>query len=152
MSIGKRLLLLRTQSNQTQRELARSAAIAAPYLSRLEHDRIIPSVRTLSKIAAVLGVPLTAFFNGATTIEAADRCPVSLSGRCILDESYAGRTRLPNAGSAAYSGPQLEALKLCNLLLHKGDQEVSRRLLRTMKLLLAQVESHKAKGKKGGGV
>ena len=85
MSIGKRVQLLRSQSNRTQRELARSAGLAVPYLSRLEHDHIVPSVRTLLKIAAALNVQVAAFFNGATTLDATDRCPVSLSCPRVLD-------------------------------------------------------------------
>jgi transcriptional regulator with XRE-family HTH domain len=143
LSIGKKLLLLRAQSNKTQRELARSAGLAVAYLSRLEHDHIIPSVRTLSKIAAALKVPLTAFFNGAPTHEAADRCPISLSGRCILDEQHVALSKQPSA--EGYSSLQLEVLKLCNLLLHRGDQQASLTLLITMKSLLAHIEARKAR-------
>ena len=126
--------LLRSQSNRTQRELARSAGLAVPYLSRLEHDHIVPSVRTLLKIAAALNVQVAAFFNGATTLDATDRCPVSLSGRCILDEPLVPRTSQPNGKE--YTAQQLETLKLCNLLLHTGSQEACDTLLRTAKTLL----------------
>ena len=69
MSLGKRVQLLRSQSNRTQRELARSAGLAVPYLSRLEHDHIVPSVRTLLKIAAALNVQVAAFTESKELIE-----------------------------------------------------------------------------------
>jgi len=43
---------------------------------------------------------------------------VSLSGRCILDESFVGRAARPSI-KTSYSGLQLEMLKLCNILLHR---------------------------------
>ena len=142
LSIGHRMLLLRKLSNRTQRELANCAGVAVHYISRLEHDRVMPSVRTLSKIADALNVPVTAFFNGATTFEAMDRCPVSLSGRCILDEHYVARSTQPCGEE--YSAQQLDILKLCNLLLHTADHQACCTLLTTMKSLLAQRESPKA--------
>ncbi len=139
MSIGLRVHLLRLQSNRTQRDLARAAGLAVPYLSRLEHDHIVPSVRTLLKIAAALGVQVGAFFNGATSFEAMDRCPISISGRCILDEPFVARAT--QSKGEEYTARQLETLRLCNVLLHTGDLETGLALHRTVVSLLAQAQS-----------
>ncbi len=135
--------MLRKQSNRTQRELAGAAGLAVHYISRLEHDRVMPSVRTLSKISVALNVPVTAFFNAASSFEAADRCPVSLTGRCILDEHHVARWKQPCGQE--YSAQQLDILKLCNLLVHTVDHEACWYLFTTMKSLLAQSESGKLK-------
>jgi transcriptional regulator with XRE-family HTH domain len=131
------------RAGKTQRETARSAQIAVTYLSRLENEHVSPSVRTLSKIANALDVPVASFFHDIDGSDGSDGCPVSLSGRCILDESYAGRTIQPNAANS-YSGSQLEILKLCNLILHKGNPKTFSAILATMKSLLEQIESRAA--------
>jgi len=140
LGVGKRVSWQRLRSGKTQKQLARSANIAVTYLSRLENEHVSPSVRTLSKIADALNVPITAFFNGAPDSQDGDGCPVSLSGRCILDESFVGRAVRPSI-KTSYSGLQLEMLKLCNILLHSGDQEMFAKILATMKSLQAQLDS-----------
>lgn len=137
MSVGKTIVKLRLQSKRSQRELAEATGLAVSYLSRLENDRIAPTVRTLTKVAGALGLPLTSFFESEPLLEKADRCPVSLSGSCILDQLFAGRGKKPRGNIEAYSPQQLEALRLCNLLLHTRDKELVRALVMMLKSLLA---------------
>ncbi len=147
MGIGSKIQSIRLQLKQTQKELADSSGLAVSYLSRLENDRITPTVRTLGKIAATLRVPLTAFFDRHEVLEATDRCPVSLSGKCILDQAFAGRGRGPKVSLESYSPQQLQALRLCNFLLHTQDQEMLRALVTMLKSLLALSESRSQKQK-----
>ncbi len=146
MSVGEKILQLRMQSKMTQRELAESTGLAVSYLSRLENDHIAPTVRTLRKIGAALKLPLAMFFESGEAGEPEDRCPVSLSGRCILDQLFAGRGKKPGANIETYSPQQLEALRLCNLVLHTRDKELVRALVTILKSLLAL--SEKTDGKK----
>jgi transcriptional regulator with XRE-family HTH domain len=120
----------------TQRELGEATNLAVSYLSRVENGRLTPTVPTLTKIADALSVPLTALFDAAPILEARDVCPVSLSGRCILDHLFVGRGRKLAKGIEGYSKEQLEALRLCNFLLHTGDKELLRALLTLLKGLL----------------
>ena len=142
MSVGKKIQSIRLQLKQTQRELAESSGLAVSYLSRLENGRIAPTVRTLGKIAATLRVPLTSFFDPQEVLEAADRCPVSLSGKCILDQVFTGHGRDPKVDVESYSPQQLEALRLCNFLLHTQDKELLRTLVTMLRSLLALSEAH----------
>ncbi|MBI4527610.1 MAG: helix-turn-helix transcriptional regulator [Deltaproteobacteria bacterium] len=137
MSVGKKLLKLRLQSKKTQHELGAATGMAVSYLSRLENDRIAPTVRTLSKVAGALGVPVTSFFESGAVLEETDRCPVSVSGNCILDQLFVGRGRKPKIAVEGYSPQQLEALRLCNFLLHSQDKELLRALIITLKSFLA---------------
>ncbi len=141
MGIGKKIQSVRLQLKQTQKELAESSGLAVSYLSRLENDRITPTVRTLGRIAATLRVPLASFFDRQEVLEAPDRCPVSLSGKCILDQAFAGRGRGPKVNVESYSPQQLEALRLCNFLLHTQDQEMLRALVTMLRSLLVLSES-----------
>ena len=144
MSTGKQIQSIRLQSKRTQQELAQLSGIAVSYLSRVENDRIAPTVRTLGKIARALNVPVTSFFAGDEVLEASDRCPVSLSGKCILDQVFAGRGQDPAPNVESYSPQQLQALRLCNFLLHTRDKELLRTLVTMLKSLLALSESRRA--------
>jgi len=137
MSVGRKIHQLRLESRITQRELGEATGLAVSYLSRVENGRLTPTLPTLTKIAGALSVPLTALFDATATLEARDICPVSLSGRCVLDHLFVGRGKRPTKGVEAYSREQLEALRLCNFLLHMGDKELLRTLLTILKGLLA---------------
>lgn len=123
MSLGRKIRLIRRQSSQTQRQLCQRAGLAVPHLSRIENGRIVPSTRTLNRIANALATPITSFFDAQPPLEGSDRCPVSLSGRCILDHVFVGPGRRPKIHIESYTTEQLEILRLCNFLLHSGDQE-----------------------------
>jgi len=137
MSIGNKINQLRTESHITQRELGEVTGLAVSYLSRVENDRLTPTLPTLTKIADALAIPLTVLFDEKATLEARDQCPVSLSGRCLLDHPFTGRGKRAKKGVETYSREQLKALRLCNFLLHTGDRELLRTLLMMLKGLLA---------------
>jgi transcriptional regulator with XRE-family HTH domain len=135
MTLGKRILELRLKSKRTQQQVCELTGLAVSYLSRLENDRMSPSIRTLTKISEALHVPLTSFFDGKPILEAKDRCPVSLSGQCILDQLFVGQGRKPETNLESYSPQQLEILRACNYLLHTGDKEIVKMLSLLMKSL-----------------
>ncbi len=135
MTLGKKILELRLKSKRTQQQVSQLTGLAVSYLSRLENDRMSPSIRTLTKISKALHVPLTSFFDNEPILEANDRCPVSLSGQCILDQLFVGQGRRPEANLESYSPRQLEILRACNYLLHTGDKETVKMLSLLMKSL-----------------
>lgn len=137
MNVGRKVRELRLESHITQRDLGEVTGLDVSYLSRIENGRLTPTLPTLTKIAGALSVPLTALFDAEAGLEAKDACPVSLSGRCLLDHPFTGRGKTPKTGVEAYSREQLDALRLCNLLLHAGDKELLRALLTMLKGLLA---------------
>jgi transcriptional regulator with XRE-family HTH domain len=135
MTLGKRILELRLKSKRTQQQVSQLTGLAVSYLSRLENDRMSPSIKTLTKISEALHVPLTSFFDDKPILEAKDRCPVSLSGHCILDHLFVGQGRKPEMNQESYSPQQLEILRACNYLLHTGDKEIVKMLSLLMKSL-----------------
>lgn len=58
MNIGDKIKAKRREGGLTQSELADKVGISRNYISDLENGRYIPSVKTLSKIASVLGIDL----------------------------------------------------------------------------------------------
>ncbi len=148
MSIGRRLAELRHQRGQTQRTISSATGLAVSYLSRLENGRIIPSIGTLSKIASALGVPITAFFQTEETPSSPPSCPVSLSGRCVLEVSGASPRSGKGKGGERYTDEQLELLRMWNYLLHCGDQ----RILSALTVMLDSLMLYAREGStKGGG-
>jgi len=62
--VGKHVRQLRNQLDLSLRELASRAGFSPSLLSQLENGLVSPSIHSMEKIAAVLGVTLGAFFAG----------------------------------------------------------------------------------------
>ena len=63
--IGARLLDLRQGAQLSQERLADAAGLSTNYISMIEKGQRLPSLEVLSRLARVLGVPVTAFFDDA---------------------------------------------------------------------------------------
>ena len=61
MNLGKKLRRMRQARGLTAVELAKRARVTTGFISQLEHSQTVPSLHTLQRIAAVLGVSLTYF-------------------------------------------------------------------------------------------
>ena len=146
MSVGKRILDVRLRQNKSQRDVAESTGLAVSYLSRLENDRITPTVKTLGKIARAFAMPVTEFFEVQPDARAEDHCPVSMSGRCIMDHLSAPRGKRPRSGGEGYSPQQLRLLRLCNFLIHTQDKKLLQALTTMLESVLALTQSRAAAG------
>jgi transcriptional regulator with XRE-family HTH domain len=62
VDVGNRLRVLRDERGISMRALARLSGLSANALSMIERGLTSPSVSTLNKLAAALGIPITAFF------------------------------------------------------------------------------------------
>ena len=62
--IGNQVRDLRIRKQMTAKELANRAGISVPFLSRLEHGTVAPSLQTVAQLADGLGVPFTMLFHG----------------------------------------------------------------------------------------
>ncbi|MEE8121561.1 MAG: helix-turn-helix domain-containing protein [Anaerolineales bacterium] len=68
VDVGVRLRQLREQRGLSIRALARQSGLSANALSLIERGRSSPSVSTLYKVAAAMGVPITTFFQTAPEV------------------------------------------------------------------------------------
>ena len=59
---GKVIKKLRKQAGLTQVELSKKSGVLQNHISRIETGDIQPTVKTIKKIAAALGVPVEKFF------------------------------------------------------------------------------------------
>jgi transcriptional regulator with XRE-family HTH domain len=66
-SLGRRIRALRAERELQQRQLAEKAALTPSMVSQIESGRLTPSLNTLGKIAAALGVPIASLFDAQPT-------------------------------------------------------------------------------------
>ena len=65
MSLGARLRAIRTERGIRQKALAETARLTPSLVSQIESGKLSPSLHTLGRLAAALGVPVGAFFEQA---------------------------------------------------------------------------------------
>ena len=63
-SLGARIKALRLERELQQRQLAEKAGLTPSMVSQIESGRLTPSLHTVGKIAAALGVPIASLFDG----------------------------------------------------------------------------------------
>jgi transcriptional regulator with XRE-family HTH domain len=63
-SLGARIKALRLERQLQQRQLAEKAELTPSMVSQIESGRLTPSLNTLGRIAAGLGVPIATLFDG----------------------------------------------------------------------------------------
>ena len=132
MSIGTRLLQLRNQKGLSQRQLSQRCGLASSYLSRIENRRLEPRPRTLRRIAAALGVPISELFQERPDGER-QTCAITASGRCIMELLRNGRGRASRVHAEGYTPRQLQLLRMANYVVQSGDG----RLLGALDVLLS---------------
>jgi|UniRef100_A0A7C4KH45 transcriptional regulator with XRE-family HTH domain len=127
IDVGQRLKHLREERQISMRELARRSGLSANALSMIERGLTSPSVSTLTKLAAALQVPITAFFRPENSKEnvvfrkATERTRIPFLRGLIEGlggEFFSGRVEaflltLENGGSSGPSG-----------MLHAGSEIV----------------------------
>ena len=132
MSIGTRLLQIRNQRGLSQRQLGQHCGLASSYLSRIENRRLEPRPKTLRRIAAALGVPVSELFEERPGGEK-QKCAITASGRCIMELLHSGRGRSSRARAEGYTPRQLRLLRMANYVIQSGDG----RLLGALDVLLS---------------
>jgi len=68
MDIGPRIRHLRKARNRTLEELAREVGLSQPFISQIERNLKAPSLDTLEKICAALGVTMAEFFSSGPAL------------------------------------------------------------------------------------
>jgi len=130
MSIGRAILRARQEQNLTQGQVGQRAGLATSYISRIENDRIQPTMPTLSRVADALGVPVSALFRSREKGEALlkHRCPVSGSGKCIGEQIRSHQGARPADRGANYGKEELHLLKMTDYVARHGTKETRRAL------------------------
>ena len=138
MSIGTRVMQIRTQKGISQRELSRRSGLAGSYLSRIENRHLEPRPKTLRKIAAALGVSTAEFFQSHQETLEGIQCVVTASGNCVMDLIRASHGKPAAPGTERYTARHLRLLRLAGYLIQSGD----RRLLDALEVILGGLLSN----------
>jgi transcriptional regulator with XRE-family HTH domain len=64
VTLGERIKQLRAERALQQRQLAEKAGLTPSMVSQIESGRLTPSLHTLGRVAAALGVPIAGLFDG----------------------------------------------------------------------------------------
>jgi transcriptional regulator with XRE-family HTH domain len=129
MNLGKKLRRMRQARGLTAVELAKRARVTTGFLSQLEHSQTVPSLQTLQRIAAVLGVSLTYFLLEETlqpqVVRKRERpiLPLGHDGVCLSllsplpsQDLELALCELP-CGAVSWSTARAHAGQQCHLLL-----------------------------------
>jgi len=137
MSIGTRVMQIRSQKGISQRQLSQRSGIAGSYISRIENRHLEPRPKTLRKIAEALDVHLAEFFQEHVGNVAGIQCLITPSGKCIMEMIRAGQGKPAQPGGEAYTPRHLQLLRLAGYLIQSGDA----RLLDALEVLLGALLS-----------
>jgi len=66
MTVGGRIKALRRERQLQQRQLAEKSGLTPSLVSQIESGKLTPSLHTLGRLAAALGVPIAALFEAAS--------------------------------------------------------------------------------------
>ena len=118
---GRQLTAWRCSLGLDQRTVAQRAGIKASYLSRVEGGKINPTVMTARRIAEGLGVPLVCLLSPQSSPDHGKACPLTGSGRCVLDLVPKGSAQARADGAECYSPRDLRLVRQFMTLVREGD-------------------------------
>jgi transcriptional regulator with XRE-family HTH domain len=92
LQVGKRIRQLRTDRGLSTRALAGQTGFSPSFISQVEHGQVSPSIASLERIAAVLGVTLGGFFtepssSPVTVVRVTDRQELTSEWSCAAIEA-----------------------------------------------------------------
>src|SRR3990172_5265641 len=105
--VSKRIVATRHRLRLSQSAVSKRAGIHPSYLSRMERGKVHPTVRTAMRLAAALRVSLNDLVGPSPSTQKNQPCPVSSSGRCLMDLFDAGPDPARGRGDEVYSAQHL---------------------------------------------
>ena len=142
MSVGKAIQRIRLDKGMTQRAVSERAGLAVSYVSRIENDRVQPTMKTMKSIAGALEIPVSRIFAiEESTLTSLHKCPVSSSGQCIGELIRSAQGQQPKGRRATYGKLELRMLRLTDFIAVHGSAEVRRTLSVVLESLVARSDS-----------
>lgn len=83
--VGQRLAAARLNRGLSQGTVSRLAGLAPSYLSRIENGKVQPTFRTVLRVAGAMKVAPEEILGPDPATHDHGSCPISASGRCMLD-------------------------------------------------------------------
>lgn len=123
MGLGGTVFRLRREKGFTQAEVGIASGLATSYVSRIENGRLQPTLPTLRRLAAALGVPVSGLFPGGGRPPGPGCCPVSTSGQCIGELIRGDRGRAPGDAKVRYGPEEIRLLRMADYVVLCGTKE-----------------------------
>ncbi|OGQ79410.1 MAG: hypothetical protein A3F90_00645 [Deltaproteobacteria bacterium RIFCSPLOWO2_12_FULL_60_19] len=120
-NISKRIAAARHQRRLSQATVSKRAGMHPSYLSRIERGKVHPTVRTAMRLAEALRMSLNDLLGPSPSTQKNQPCPVSSSGRCLMDLFDAGPDPARGRGDEVYSAQHLRLLRKFLALLRESD-------------------------------
>ena len=133
--VSKRIVATRHRLRLSQSAVSKRAGIHPSYLSRMERGKVHPTVRTAMRLAAALRVSLNDLVGPSPTTQMDQPCPVSVSGRCLMDLLDAGADSGRGGDGEIYSAQQLRLMRKFLALLRRGSPS----LLTALEALVSEI-------------
>lgn len=140
LRLGARISASRHLRGLSQGTVSRRSGIDPSYLSRIESGKVHPTVRTALKIAEALKMPLGDLVGPSPAERAGQPCPISASGRCLVELISPRPAPVPGRFSEVYSARQIRLLRQFAGLLQRGGPGV----LEALEVLVARMTSSDA--------
>ena len=123
--LGRAILKLRHEKGLTQADLGSRAGLAATFVSRVENERIEPSLASLARLARALDVRVADLFNAVEGLHEppCHVCPVSSTGECVGSLFAPARGREAEGDKAIYRPADLSILRLADHVVRRGSKE-----------------------------
>jgi DNA-binding XRE family transcriptional regulator len=134
-NISKRIAAARYRRGLSQAAVSKRAGIHPTYLSRIERGKVHPTVRTAMRLAAALRMSLNDLLGGSPTTQKDQPCPVSSSGRCLMDLLDTRPDSGRGGGDEVYSAQHLRLLRKFMMMLRKSDPN----LLAVLEALVSEI-------------
>jgi len=119
--ISKRIAGARHRGRLSQATVSKRAGMHPTYLSRIERGKVHPTVGTAMRLAAALRISLNDLLGPSPSTQKGQPCPVSSSGRCLMDLFDAGPDSGRGGGDEVYSSQHLRLLRKFLALLRESD-------------------------------
>ena len=143
-TIGKRIAARRNQQGLSQGIVSRRSGLDPSYLSRIENEKVHPTVRTAMRIADALRISLEDLLGPSPPSRRDRPCPVSSSGNCLMDLIESGPDGSARKEGEHYTLRQIRLLRLFTHVLQKNDPGT----LKAFEVLFNRVLDRASKKKK----
>jgi transcriptional regulator with XRE-family HTH domain len=127
-NLGQRVAAYRSQLGLTQTAVAERAGLAPSYLSRIENEKIYPTVPTAQKIAAALRVPLSELLEPTPAQRRKQSCPITAKGMCLIDLIDPKWTSGSEGRGERYTPRQIRLMRQFTALVREGSPELLKSL------------------------
>ncbi len=143
--IGKRIRSIRLHQNLSQGVVSKRAGILSSYLSRIETERVHPTVRTVRRIAKALKVSLDDMLGPSPPKRYGKPCPITGTGHCLMDLIDTSTVPRLKRKGGNFTQRQIYLLRRLTLLVEKSRPSLQKALEMLVEEMLTEPQQARNK-------